>query len=653
MNRFNRAELSAVMTLPPMVSLMLNLPVVCSAVGGSFALISALIAAAAYLLMLSLVNYWVKANGPFRLSKTASVILSVCLILFAGEKLYMISQATSHLLLPRTHTLMIATAVSIVAALVAVGRSEPCASVCSVVLWPTVIANAVIFLVGGNLYSVSNILPVDWSFGGTAAAAVALISYSAEGIIIALICGNNCDTADYRAASLRAGVLVPLFTVLFCCLYSLATPAQGGTLQSFGFADIARNLQLGSFFQRMEGVYLFVAVIAATVSVALSISACGKTANQFIKMTKKNNIIITVIITLGVLLISAVGGYGNYSAFNLLTVINCSLIVIIAAVLIVSLIIKLGKRRAVAAVMTLLLAITLCGCADYSETDNDVNAVFVGVDRADDAYSFCFKTMNGEVFDISAETLSDATVNFAEASARRLRLMHIGAIIVSSEVADEITHGLIDEIIEHREIKSSTIIMVSDGAARDIVSIESLDTASAKLIENNIKSSAKSVHCTVLDVYSEVCCRGIPVAAPMIGADNGNYSLGGAYLFGSDMLLDGDMTVAYNLMRGQLNAVEFDNGAALSSYNEVSLTDNVVRVTVNIETKDYSGSREELADSVCDYCRPLLNTAQKNKIDILAAEKEYLKNNLLSANADDDWSAALDRLQYELNVKVN
>lgn len=654
MSSFNRAELSAVMVLPFIAGLMLNLPVVCALIGGSFAAVSAVIAAVLYILLLAMANTVIKKNGgKVPLSKAAKTALSICLLFFAAERLYMISQATSHLLLPKSHTLLLAAVMAAVAALVAIGRSEPCASVCSIILWPTVAVNVIVFLVGGGLYSVNNILPYSWSIGGVTAAAVALLSYMCEGLVMVLLCCNSIEANDFKAASKRAGILVSVTTVLFIALYSLASPIQSGGTDKFGVAELARNLQLGSFFQRMEGVYLFAAVIAATVSIALAVSVCVKTALQFVRPNKTKMKVATVAITLTVFLLSAVGGYGKFSAFNLLTIINCSMIAVIILVLAISAARTLGKRRVAAAAMAVVLLMGFCGCADYSETDNDVNAAFVSVDRAEEGYSFGIKTIGGEVFEISADSLQAAVDRFAGKSARRLRLMHVGAVIIAAGCAEAVTDGLIDELASHREIKSSAMVMVTDGTAKDILNIKTLDNSALKLIENNIKSSAESVHCTAGDLYSATCCRGMITAAPVITAENGNYTLGGSYLFGANLLLSGDNTAAYNLMHKRISDRPFDDNAVLNSSSDVNLVDDTAVITVKIKTRDYKGSREELATKIKEYCRPLLTICEQKKIDLFAVEEHFMRQKLSGKYDNTLWQSKLSDIKYELIVDID
>ena len=658
--KLNRSEMCAVMTLPAISGLMLHTAVVAEYFSPSAAALAAIPAAAGYWVVMYFCSLTVGSKNVRSTGAAAALqtVLAAALLLFAAERLYLVSQTACKLLMPYTSAVIIALVILATAVVLAVGRVEPCASVCSIILWPVLIILAVILALGGSVYSVNNLLPVNISWGGTALAAVSLLSYLCEGLCAAYICSPNDTHGDFRRAGVRSGIILSVASAACCLLYSLSVPVQSSANESFGLADIARNEQIGSFFQRMEGLMLFITVIAATVSIALSVGCITAVTEQCIGKNKLTRIIVPIVIAAAILCVSLTADFGRYEVMTVLTKVNCCLIVFILATLVASALVRRvwhRRRQVMAVAVAAVIAVSLCGCGDYNETDNSENAVFVSVDRGEKGYTFCFKTLDGKTVVQSGETLETARDKYEQSSAKRLEMMHLSVIAVSDNCADDIISTVIAEIAATNEIKNSATLLVVDGSAEKFLKLDGVDVSTAKLIQNNIADNPRSVTCNVSDVYGNTNCRGTVTAAPAVKVSGGDYAFTGCYLFGADRMLSGEQALAYNIIRGKVSNMSLGEGATASAITRPRLDgNNIVTFNVTLRLSDFEGDTGRLHEEVTDICEPLMQLAEDSGDDIFDVKLLYMKQHALRGDFDEkEWQTALSQLEYRLVLTIH
>lgn len=195
-------------------------------------------------------------------------------------------------------------------------------------------------------------------------------------------------------------------------------------------------------------------------------------------------------------------------------------------------------KKTVASLLSILLALSLCGCWNYRELESITTVTGMAIDKTIDGKWYItaeivdFNTQDGggsasksTLIAAEGETLFDSIRNMIEISGQKLYWSHALSFIVSLDVAEDGLADLVDWIGRNPELRPESIIFVSrEENARSVLSMETPNYvyhsyamySTARAMTNVSKAPLYQYH-QVIGSLSDV---GQAALLPVVGAVN-------------------------------------------------------------------------------------------------------------------------------------
>ena len=436
--------------------------------------------------------------------------------------------------------------------------------------------------------------------------------------LVTMLCGSNAVRRMHSLSSLGVGVTIAaifVFGLKNADIYNL-TPVLGkgagnvflkGLSSMFMYSDIIAIF----FLPRNGGKYsykktaLFSAVLAVVANVLIILIFSLNFPYEYAEGVEH----ITYALTKG----ASAGKFPIRIDFAYLLALITSAILYcsLALCIIVNEIRKISFKikRAGAAVMSLILCLTLCGCYDSSEVEEKGYVIAIGIDKGDNSeFKYTFQLSNplesggsmgteekadekqsdgNNTVDnicVEADDFFTAKNKLKSVLSKKADFSNVKVVALSNQVAEEdaLSHCVI--LLKDREVRPSANICVAGSA------VDFLKSVNPTLEENTIRYyelffKNRDVPYATVITLREFVSRSVDKAYDAVAPLVNESGLSGMALFQSGKMCgaaDDDEALIYNLLIGNAEGAGFNYGTGECTLSSVCKPDiNVSTDNVN------------------------------------------------------------------------
>lgn len=347
-------------------------------------------------------------------------------------------------------------------------------------------------------------------------------------------------------------------------------------------------------------------------------------------------------------------------------------------------------RRTGGAILCLVLCLSLCGCYDGNEVEENAYAVAVGVDKGENAaYSYTFQISNpldsgrkagikpadkeqdDDELDETNKTVDNITVEgddyFHAADklksilSKDLSLSHLKLLVFSEEAAENgvLEHG--ELILHEREVRPGTNLCLARSARDFLVNVKpTLEKSTVRYYELYFKNY--KVPYAPVTQLREFVGRSSDPGNDAVIPEVKDGSLEGMGLFSNGRLCgsaEAEEVVIYKLLRGELKSGTVENfgkTALISSGGKpkikIKLNGETIEAEITARIKIDDGDLDT-ADKLNNDAKNFLNNSYQSGCDVLGIGRRLKKNFLTQQKWDSfDWRSKIKNCKFTVNFWI-
>ncbi len=351
---------------------------------------------------------------------------------------------------------------------------------------PIVIVLIICFLLGLKDYSFEYLTPMfDSEIYG-----VLIGSFNAFSLVsILLLPMPLIDTKHSRAIAITCA----LSTIALSCIMLLGSMTFGVTAEQYSsvVSEISKNVSVGKFFKRLEGLADAAYILTATVSLTL-ISAITLKGNRSAKNKALKPIIVFLFSVIGAIV--AYYSISNKAVFELMKLISvCSGVGVVLCI-----ILSIIKKKKTVIALAIVQILMLCSCNATGEIENQTYVVITFWNEKTN--SFAFVTENGsetEYYSVKADDINEATKLLETNKSLTLSFEQMGLLMLSVDSDSVLSWA---QMVIGSNIPNSAGLCFYIGNPQDIYDNQISKKESAFEYVSLLMSSENIKHLTISEV---------------------------------------------------------------------------------------------------------------------------------------------------------
>ena len=603
-------------------------------------------------------------------------LIVVAVILSMSERLFECIRLMKLYGYGNTAEIVIAGVIMLVAYYSAKSGHKAIAKTSVPVFFSLILGIIIVIFSGLGQFEIGNIYPLfGYGFGRTAKGGILTLS-SVDNILIGLIFADKLCSKKIGKVSISATVtaLIVYTTCTFC--YSLAFPYSLTQNSTSGIIDIARGAERSGFFQRFEGILLFIIILSMICFISIYLSAAIKQIDDTFVIKKKRSTIVTLAIAILVFLIGVIPDNTRVNSNSILSIYrqySFLFLFIIGIILLIGGIIKFRLyKKVVMALLFIGMGMSICSCADYREIENQSYAVMIGIDEGitDSTYSYSIRLMNedSDIIIQSGESLGNVINKLSTQMAGSISLKNLRILAISYDLAQTGVLKFISPIIEDTSTKNSIMLAVCSESAEKFISSKRFGSMpEIELTVNNESNSNMYESISVNKVYNSIfSIAKDPSAAYVINSDDDSGdNISGTVMFSGEKAvgyLDGDETAIIKAINGKLKdyKLAFDGDEySISSKGaaKITLNNDTAQIEIGVICAKGGKNLEKLPENIKAMLTKRLNETVNDiseaGSDILGIGYEAAKNyNTIGEFEKSEFKQKFKNLKIKAKISI-
>ena len=603
-------------------------------------------------------------------------LIVVAVILSMSERLFECIRLMKLYGYGNTAEIVIAGVIMLVAYYSAKSGHKAIAKTSVPVFFSLILGIIIVIFSGLGQFEIGNIYPLfGYGFGRTAKGGILTLS-SVDNILIGLIFADKLCSKKIGKVSIAATVtaLIVYTTCTFC--YSLAFPYSLTQNSTSGIIDIARGAERSGFFQRFEGILLFIIILSMICFISIYLSAAIKQIDDTFVIKKKRSTIVTLAIAILVFLIGVIPDNTRVNSNSILSIYrqySFLFLFIIGIILLIGGIIKFRLyKKVVMALLFIGMGMSICSCADYREIENQSYAVMIGIDEGitDSTYSYSIRLMNedSDIIIQSGESLGNVINKLSTQMAGSISLKNLRILAISYDLAQTGVLKFISPIIEDTSTKNSIMLAVCSESAEKFISSKRFGSMpEIELTVNNESNSNMYESISVNKVYNSIfSIVKDPSAAYVVNSDDDSGdNISGTVMFSGEKAvgyLDGDETAIIKAINGKLKdyKLAFDGDEySISSKGaaKITLNNDTAQIEIGVICSKGGKNLKKLPENIKAMLTKRLNETVNDiseaGSDILGIGYEAAKNyNTIGEFEKSEFKQKFKNLKIKAKISI-
>ena len=603
-------------------------------------------------------------------------LIVVAVILSMSERLFECIRLMKLYGYGNTAEIVIAGVIMLVAYYSAKSGHKAIAKTSVPVFFSLILGIIIVIFSGLGQFEIGNIYPLfGYGFGRTAKGGILTLS-SVDNILIGLIFADKLCSKKIGKVSIAATVtaLIVYTTCTFC--YSLAFPYSLTQNSTSGIIDIARGAERSGFFQRFEGILLFIIILSMICFISIYLSAAIKQIDDTFVIKKKRSTIVTLAIAILVFLIGVIPDNTRVNSNSILSIYrqySFLFLFIIGIILLIGGVIKFRLyKKVVMALLFIGMGMSICSCADYREIENQSYAVMIGIDEGitDSTYSYSIRLMNedSDIIIQSGESLGNVINKLSTQMAGSISLKNLRILAISYDLAQTGVLKFISPIIEDTSTKNSIMLAVCSESAEKFISSKRFGSMpEIELTVNNESNSNMYESISVNKVYNSIfSITKDPSAAYVVNSDDDSGdNISGTVMFSGEKAvgyLDGDETAIIKAINGKLKdyKLAFDGDEySISSKGaaKITLNNDTAQIEIGVICSKGGKNLEKLPENIKAMLTKRLNETVNDiseaGSDILGIGYEAAKNyNTIGEFEKSEFKQKFKNLKIKAKISI-
>ena len=603
-------------------------------------------------------------------------LIVVAVILSMSERLFECIRLMKLYGYGNTAEIVIAGVIMLVAYYSAKSGHKAIAKTSVPVFFSLILGIIIVIFSGLGQFEIGNIYPLfGYGFGRTAKGGILTLS-SVDNILIGLIFADKLCSKKIGKVSIAATVtaLIVYTTCTFC--YSLAFPYSLTQNSTSGIIDIARGAERSGFFQRFEGILLFIIILSMICFISIYLSAAIKQIDDTFVIKKKRSTIVTLAIAILVFLIGVIPDNTRVNSNSILSIYrqySFLFLFIIGIILLIGGVIKFRLyKKVVMALLFIGMGMSICSCADYREIENQSYAVMIGIDEGitDSTYSYSIRLMNedSDIIIQSGESLGNVINKLSTKMAGSISLKNLRILAISYDLAQTGVLKFISPIIEDTSTKNSIMLAVCSESAEKFISSKRFGSMpEIELTVNNESNSNMYESISVNKVYNSIfSIAKDPSAAYVVNSDDDSGdNISGTVMFSGEKAvgyLDGDETAIIKAINGKLKdyKLAFDGDEySISSKGaaKITLNNDTAQIEIGVICSKGGKNLKKLPENIKAMLTKRLNETVNDiseaGSDILGIGYEAAKNyNTIGEFEKSEFKQKFKNLKIKAKISI-
>ncbi len=517
--------------------------------------------------------------------------------------------------------------------------------------------------------------------------------------IVAVSCGGGAVFRIHSLSVLGIGIAaltIALFSFKYADIYNLAPILGSGAENAFGRGlktlFIYLDILVIFFLPKKDGNFSYskTVFISSLLAVLLNIIVVvAISLNSPYELAQK--------ISLPIYPLTKTSAFGKVplrldTIYHTAMIVSVTLYISLALSILVKLIkgLSIKAKKIAASALCILLCLSLCGCFDHSEVEENAYVIALGIDKGEnERFKYTFQISNplesggsigaeekateqSESSDNKNKTVDNiiieandyriATDKLKSILSKDARLSHMKLIVCSFDVARE---GMLEHselLLYEREIRPGSNLCLSASASDYLTSVKpTLEESTARYYELLFRS--RDVPYAPLTELRDFVGRSLDTGYDAVIPIAGDSGLSGMGIFSDGNLmaeLNDKEVLIYKMICGQLNGAAFlsgDKSYLISNRKntkisaDFSQTTPVVNITVYLRTADNNTLPIEVVNSLSAQAEELLYKTASLNCDIFGFGRKMKRKCLTqsrweSVNFDD----ILKRCKFNLRI---